>query len=202
MFLRMWDRVRALWREVRAAGWSPMVILGALAWAAVLGLLVQEDLGRQVLAGLRRGAGPPGADQAFVARVIDGDTLALADGRVVRVLGIDAPETSNPNLRGPQPFGHAATDRLAALVEGRAVALERDITDTDHYGRLLRHVWIDGALVGTTLAREGLAYALGIPPDTRHSDAIRHAEAEAKAAKRGIWSLPRPTPLAIFGTPP
>ncbi|RZK90662.1 MAG: hypothetical protein EOO62_34735, partial [Hymenobacter sp.] len=64
-------------------------------------------------------------------RVIDGDTYeVLAGGQVLRVrlLGMDAPETS-------QPFGHQATDSVRALLGTRLVLLQRQ--GTDLYGRTL-----------------------------------------------------------------
>jgi len=146
----------------------------------------------------RYGQVPDAAERARVAQVIDGDTLRLSDGRSVRLLGIDAPETVNPNLGAEQPFGRDASARLAQLVEGQDVALERDTTDRDHYGRLLRHVWVGGRLVSETLAREGLAWSYAVPPDLRHRERIRAAEAAARQAERGLWGIERPTSLPVF----
>jgi endonuclease YncB( thermonuclease family) len=184
-----------------ARGAWPFLILGGLAWVAFLILWLQGNMGGPDRTGQSDGQAPAGAERVRVDRVIDGDTLELSDGRMVRVLGIDAPETSNPNLRHPQALGEAATARLRELVGDGTVALERDQTDTDHYGRRLRHVWAGGRLVAATLAREGLAHAMSIPPDERHAELIRQAEAEAKAARRGLWSLARPSSLPVFGTP-
>lgn len=179
---------------------SVLACLGALALAAGLGLVLSADLRARFGAVLAAGGAPAGSERAQVIRVIDGDTLVVADGRTVRLLGIDTPETHNPSLRGPQPFGEAATLRLTALVQDRTVTLERDSTDTDHYGRSLRHVWVGRTLIAELLAREGLGHALAIPPDTRHAERIRTAQVAAKTAGRGVWGLPRPTPLAIFAT--
>jgi endonuclease YncB( thermonuclease family) len=147
----------------------------------------------------RSAVGPAGSEVVEVVRVIDGDTLSVAGGRTVRILAMDAPETANPNMTGPQPFGPEAARRLESLVADRSVALERDVSDADHYGRLLRHVWIDGELVSEILLREGLACWGSTPPDTRYSDRLRRAEDEAKAGGLGLWGQERPTPLPIFG---
>lgn len=176
-------------------------LLGAAILAVGLTLVASSSARRAVGAWLAWPGGPQAAEHARVARVVDGDTLELADGQVVRVLGIDTPETHNPSLRGPQPLGAEATARLRSLVEGRVVALEPDVTDRDHYGRLLRHVWRGRSLVADVLAREGLGRAYILPPDTRHAERLRAAEAAARAASLGLWGLPRPTPLAIFGSP-
>jgi micrococcal nuclease len=145
---------------------------------------------------------PADATAARVVEVIDGDTIRLEDGSTVRVLGLDAPETRHPDLRGPQPFGVEAAERLRELVQGRTVRLERDISDRDHYGRLLRHVWIDRSLVAEVLVREGLAHPMSIPPDRKHVHRLRAAEEEARDASIGLWSVPRPTSLPLFRSPP
>ena len=136
-----------------------------------------------------------------MAAVIDGDTLALVDGRRVRLLGLDAPETRHPDMAGPQPFGEAARDRLSDLVLGRTVRLERDVTDRDHFGRTLRHVWLGRRLVAAELVSSGLAHAQPIAPDLRHAGCLRAAESVARAGARGLWGLPRPTPNAVFERP-
>lgn len=164
------------------------------------GLLIPRGLGERLLSLLGAGS-PPGLERARVARVIDGDTLALEDGRVLRLLGVDAPESVHPDMRGPQPIGPEAADRLRALVEGRWVGLEADGADADHFGRRLRLVWLGRTLVNEQLLREGLARLLIIPPATRHTERLRAAEAAAKREALGLWNLPRPPALPIFGTP-
>jgi len=139
-----------------------------------------------------------GSERAVVGHVVDGDTVVLADGRTVRLLGLDAPETSNPALAGPQPLGREAAERLSALVEGREVVVERDASDVDHYGRLLRHVWLGHRLVAEMLVAEGLAWTNSYPSDARHKDRLRSAEARARAERRGVWGVRRPTPLPEF----
>lgn len=182
--------------------------LGALALATALAVAAHRppDALSRLAARLDPGgafaAGPPaGTPSARVARAVDGDTLVLVDGTVVRILGIDAPETRHPDMDGPQPLGDAAARRLEELVGGRDVVLEADTTPTDHFGRSLRHVWLGRQLVAEALLREGLGHALVIPPNARHADRLRGAEDAARAAGRGVWGLARPTPLAIFGEP-
>lgn len=153
-------------------------------------------------AGLAAGP-PPGTPTARVIEVIDGDTLVLEGGAHVRLIGIDTPETMHPEMRGPQPLGPEASRRLRELVEGRRVALEReaDGADSDHYGRLLRHVWLGRRLTSEILLREGLAWRLDLPPEGPHEARLDRAAAEARAAGRGLWGLPRPTALPIFSAP-
>lgn len=98
----------------------------------------------------------PAADSsshtAVVSRVIDGDTVELASGERVRLLGIDTPE------RGECHFG-TASEAMAGLVLGERVTLTRDGDDRDHYDRLLRYIDVGSTDAGLTLIEEGLAIA-------------------------------------------
>jgi micrococcal nuclease len=147
-------------------------------------------------------AGPLGSDAVEVADVVDGDTLRLKDGTLVRVLGIDAPETVHPHLAGAQPWGREAVAAVRAAIAGQPVRLQRDVTEQDHYGRQLRHVWIGGRLLAEELAERGLAHANIVPPDLRHAERIRGAEARAKANARGLWSDVQAVEDGVFATPP
>ena len=74
------------------------------------------------------------------------------------------------------------------LVEGKLVRLERDVSETDRYNRLLRYVYVDSVFVNAELVRAGLARARAYPPDTRYQDYLEKMEAEARRDGRGIWS--------------
>lgn len=89
-------------------------------------------------------------EQAQVARVIDGDTLVLVDGRRVRLLQVDAPEHGQ--------CGYDLAKRELRKYEGREVGLEQDqkFGDRDRYGRLLRYVHVDGVVLNVQLQKEGL----------------------------------------------
>lgn len=127
----------------------------------------------------------PAIEWATVARVPDGDGAVLADGRRVRYLGIDAPEME---LHGrPEPYAREAKELNHSLVAGRRVRLERDQSEADHYGRLLRYVWAGDTLVNAELVRQGAAYAFPVPPDTLHQALLTRLEQEAHRARRGLW---------------
>ena len=125
---------------------------------------------------------PP--ETAKVIQVIDGDTIVIADGSRVRYIGIDTPEVY-PTLAA---FGIEAWQANRELVDGKIVRLERDVSDTDRYGRLLRYVHVDGVFVNAELVRRGLAYVKAYPPDTKHHDYLKGLEAEARQAGRGMWA--------------
>jgi len=118
-----------------------------------------------------------------VTRVIDGDTIEVnIDGTIykVRYIGIDTPEFG-------EPWANEATRLNRQLVEEKTVRLEKDISETDKYGRLLRYVYVDDIFVNAELVRQGLAWAKTYEPDIKYQDILEEAEAEARQAKIGIW---------------
>ena len=129
------------------------------------------------------------APTGVVARVIDGDTLLLASGRRVRLLGVDTPETKHPS-KPPEPWGEQASAFSRRLVEGRRVGLEYDRHREDRYGRTLAWVRIDdSSLLNVELVRAGLSPAVllsPLRPDYRR--ALLDAQDEAVAAERGLHS--------------
>jgi micrococcal nuclease len=124
-----------------------------------------------------------------VTRVIDGDTIEVMYHGVptrVRYIGVDTPETVHPS-KPVECFGVEASAKNKALVLGQEIRLERDISDTDRYGRLLRYVYVDDVFVNHVLVAEGYAHARSYPPDVAFSDIFRQAEREAREAGRGLW---------------
>lgn len=120
------------------------------------------------------------AERGIVSEVVDGDTIKLQSGETVRLLGINAPE------RG-QPYYEKAAERLRELVEHKEVRLERDVTNRDQYGRLLRYVFLNGENVNVRLVREGLATVYIIPPNVKYARELREAESEAKRLRINLW---------------
>jgi len=125
---------------------------------------------------------PP--DTALVIEVIDGDTIVIEGGYRVRYIGIDAPEI-HPDV---EAFGIEAWQANRKLVEGKEVRLEKDVSDTDKYDRLLRYVYLENVFINAELVKEGLARAIAYPPDTKHQDYLEQMEAEAREAGRGMWA--------------
>ncbi len=128
-----------------------------------------------------------GQDTFLVTRVIDGDTIELENGQVVRYLLIDTPETVHPE-KPVECFGPEATERNRQLVQGREVRLERDITDRDGFGRLLRYVYADGTMVQAELVREGYGYVYSRQPDVKYLRSMGQLEREAKQEGSGLWT--------------
>ncbi|MBI1991896.1 MAG: thermonuclease family protein [Candidatus Omnitrophica bacterium] len=135
--------------------------------------------------------GRPLPREAAVRRVIDGDTIELADGQLVRYLGVDTPEVRRRAGRrwvvDPEPFGQAATHANRRLVEGKTVRLEYDVQTHDAYGRLLAYVYVGDEMVNAKLLAEGHAQPLTIPPNVRYAERFRALAEEARRARRGLW---------------
>lgn len=126
-------------------------------------------------------------DTFLVTRVVDGDTIEIEGGQKVRYIGIDTPETVDPR-KPVQCFGVEASNKNKELVEGKRVRLEKDISETDTYGRLLRYVYVDGIFVNDYLIRQGYAYSSTYPPDVKYSEQFIQAQKEARENNRGLWS--------------
>ena len=117
-----------------------------------------------------------------VKRIIDGDTIELANGQIVRYSGINA-----PNLG--EPFEEQATEVNTKLVQGKTVTFEYDTYTSDRFGRVLAYVMVDGKNVSVELARQGLA-KVTIYEDRRklkYQNELLKAQDEAKLKKRGMW---------------
>jgi len=143
---------------------------------------------------------PPDAPRvsARVLQVHDGDTITVKIGYQVyriRYQGIDTPETKRRGDEPAHPWGLAAKRRNQELVSGKWVTLVWDphSEDHDHYGRLLRYVIVDDVFVNYQLLKEGLAWYYAT--DHACGPQFLAAEAEARAAKRGLWSGATPTPM-------
>lgn len=129
---------------------------------------------------------PAGSRPATVTTITDGDTIRVAVGGVdepVRLLEVDAPE-----IDGGCGAEHATAFVRRRVPVGSIVWLERDVSDRDRYGRLLRYVWTaDGQLLNAAIVRAGWARAKLYPPDDGRWAQVQRAERRARRAGRGIW---------------
>ncbi len=114
-----------------------------------------------------------------VSAVIDGDTIKLKDGKVVRLLGINSPEIDESCYK-------EAKDKLNEMVEGKEIRLETDSEERDSYGRLLRYVFVGDVFVNAEMVRLGYAKVFG--DIEKYSNVLIEMEDKAKIAKRCVWS--------------
>lgn len=141
------------------------------------------------------GGDEPLATTARVARVVDGDTIALADGRRVRLVQIDAPEEQEGECYADE--ARAALERL--LPPRTSVRLEADerLDAVDPYGRLLRYAHRGSVNVNLVLVERGAASVWFFDGDRgRYADELLAAAREARAKRRGLWRACPRTPLA------
>jgi len=142
--------------------------------------------------------------QAQVVRVIDGDTIEVSIGGKtykVRYIGINTPETKDPQ-KGVEWMGPEAAAKNEELVGGKVVGLEKDVSETDRYGRLLRYVWVGDLMVNAELVRLGCAQVSTYPPDVKYTDLFLQLQREAREAGRMCGLTPTPSPSAQPSPPP
>lgn len=139
----------------------------------------------------------PGHDGVFatVVAIVDGDTIKVEGGEIVRYIGMDTPETVDPR-RPVECFGAEASAKNKELVQGKVVELEKDISERDTYGRLLRYVWMGDIFINEQLVREGFAYVSTFPPDVKYEERLLEAQRLARDEKKGLWSGACPLPSA------
>jgi micrococcal nuclease len=136
---------------------------------------------------------PASLKQVDVVRVVDGDTVDVnLDGVTtrVRLIGINTPETVDPN-KPVECYGPEASKRAKALLEGQRVLLEADPSqdDRDRYDRLLRYIWFeDGRLFNMQMVLEGYAYEYTYQVPYKYQAVFKAAQRQAEEAQRGLWS--------------
>lgn len=120
--------------------------------------------------------------QAKVRRIIDGDTVELQNGTILRYAGITAPEIS-------EPFAEEATEENKNLVEGKTITLEYDSYTSDKFNRILAYAIIDGKNVSLELVKKGLAKVVIYQKRKAliYQDQLLMFQDQAQKKKLGIW---------------
>jgi micrococcal nuclease len=117
-----------------------------------------------------------------VLSVIDGDTFVIESEQVVRLIGIDAPELSEPG-------GEAAKEYLSSLILHQYITLVSGDTNKDAYGRLLRYVYTGDTCINEKMIKDGYAEARYLAPHHIYHDHYYTLEVEAESHNRGLWKL-------------
>ena len=150
-------------------------------------------------------AAPDDFEIASVVSVVDGDTIVVSiDSQefYCRAVGVDAPESVHPDDSLNVAEGEVSSDFLKSVLrDGDTVFLERDVSDTDKYGRLLRYIWLsipddpsDPAAfsrdcVNAIVVREGFARSKSYPPDTSRESQLEPLQRDAVASGSGVSYL-------------
>ena len=145
---------------------------------------------------------PPGYELASVTRVVDGDTIEvtitrrvegpgaggaqIGHGYDVRLLGIDTPESVDPDSP-VECYGPEASAAAEALLLGQTVRLVADAEEVDQYGRLLRYVYVGEEMADARLVVNGYARAYPYPPNVRHAVLLEALMHHARASDCGLW---------------
>lgn len=118
-------------------------------------------------------------EEVQLIRVVDGDTIVVnisGEEQYVRLIGIDCPESVNPDESKNTPEGIQASDHTKEILSGiTTVYLEYDTERIDDYGRILAYVWYikeDGSMkmLNEQIFLDGYAAPLTIEPNTKHMD--------------------------------
>jgi micrococcal nuclease len=131
------------------------------------------------------------SERVQVIHVYDGDTVKLKDGRRLRFIGINTPETRHHDQVN-QPFANEATALLQNMLDkhNRTLLLQAGREHRDHYGRLLAHVFLeDGTNIAVQLLQKGLATTLVVPPNTWGYHCYQQQEDLARIEGLGLWGL-------------
>ncbi len=136
----------------------------------------------------------------LVRRVIDGDTILLLNGKLVRYIGIDAPEIDHCNGVA-EAYAFEARRLNCRLIGNGGVFLEQDHQRHDRYGRLLAYVYNDeGLMINASLLQAGLAYLFPHRCNLRYYKLLLGRQQEAMDAKKGIWKFwSEPTGITYIG---
>ena len=135
--------------------------------------------------------------EAYVTKIIDGDTIGVTiDGKYykVRFIGINCPEYT----KEIEPYGKEATEYTNEKLYNKTIYLQKDVTDTDDYDRLLRYIWLDKvdeineetvkkSLFNYDLVVNGLAQSNYYKPNVTLQDYLEQAEIYARRHNIGMW---------------
>ncbi|CAN5167278.1 hypothetical protein BH24ACT1_BH24ACT1_10000 [soil metagenome] len=134
--------------------------------------------------------GLPAGEDTTVESVVDGDTIVVAGGTRVRLIGVDTPETKDPR-KPVQCFGREASAYTESLVApGTVVRLVYDVERLDRYARTLAYVYrrSDGTFVNAALVSDGYALVATFPPNVAHVEEFTALARVAREEGRGLWS--------------
>lgn len=138
-----------------------------------------------------------GLELVSISRVVDGDTIETSDGRKIRLVGVNTPESTTKT----EEYGKEASNYTTSKLEGKQVYLQKDVSDTDRYARFLRIVWLEiptndmdeneirTKMFNADLVLNGYAEPSTYPPDVKYSDFFVKFAREAREQNTGLWAF-------------
>lgn len=136
-------------------------------------------------------------EQVIVTRIIDGDTIELEDDRVVRMIGVNTPESTTRT----EEYGKETSNYSDSKLAGKTVWLQKDVSEKDRYSRFLRIIWlavpsddqneneIRQKMFNADLVLNGYAEPATYPPDVKYSDYFVKFAKEARENNTGLWAF-------------
>lgn len=135
--------------------------------------------------------------KAYVKRVVDGDTIIVTidDNEYrLRLIGVNSPEYTSKI----EEYGKEATEYTTSMLNGKIVYLEKDVSETDKYKRLLRYVWLEipnrfsedeikRKMFNAILVINGYAQAATYPPDVKYANYFKTFSDIARKNNVGLW---------------
>jgi micrococcal nuclease len=127
-------------------------------------------------------------ERVIVAKVFDGDTVQLTDGRHLRFIAINTPERGRDN-RPAEPLADTAKQQLEALLlADNTLLLRFDGDKKDRHGRLLAHPYLhNGRNLTQAMLQAGLGFHITVPPNLLFLDCYQQAEQTARQQQQGVW---------------
>jgi len=121
----------------------------------------------------------------LVISIIDGNTIELETGEKVRYIGLEAPKLLKDKI---ECYAREALWENKRLVLNKTVSLEKDVSEMDTEGNLLRYVWLYGKMINLELVNKGYAKAYLLSPNKKYNNALEEAEKHAQENNLGLWS--------------
>lgn len=164
-----------------------MFVHSGLFWTALFSLFLVPSVRAE---GVRACALEAGETVRIVS-IVDGDTVGLADGREIRLVGLQAPKLGLGRANFVDwPLAEEARARLAGMVLNRSVQMSYGGSRQDRYGRLLAHLHLnDGSWVQARMVAAGLARVYSFADNRACTRALLAFERDAREDRRGLWSL-------------
>lgn len=141
--------------------------------------------------------------EAKVTRIVDGDTIEILiedQTYKVRFIGVNTPETKDTR-KEVEYLGKEASDYTSSQLINKTIYLEKDVSDTDKYNRLLRYIWLErpeneeateeeikANMFNAILVKEGYAYSTAYPPDLKYQEIFEKLQKEAEETNLGLWN--------------
>ncbi len=137
-----------------------------------------------------------------VEHVVDGDTLVLAGGEKLRLVGVNTPELGRDG-RPDEPLAIAARGALRAEVAAGHVWLATADDRRDRHGRTLAYAYNSGGeSLSARLLGQGLGFHVAIAPNVALADCLQRVERDARAGLHGVWSQDAYRPRAAADLEP